>query len=60
MPKDPEVRILHDDTQVEVTQVKKKKKLDYGHATGATQGEEDEDEVVPKEVIRAADSSVVI
>ena len=59
MPKDPEVRILHDDSQVEIVQVKKKKKLDYGHSTGATQGEDDDD-IVPKEIIKAADSTVVI
>jgi len=61
VPKDPETKIISDDSNVQVIEIKKKKKLFYGHENlDAKAGEEDDEPIIPREVVKTGDSDVVI
>ena len=60
MPKDPETKIISDDSNVEVIEIKKKKKLFYGHGNLDKESENEEEEVIPREVVKTGDADVVI
>ena len=58
MPKEPEFKIISDDSNVEIIEIKKKKKLVYGDQN--LDAEDDAEVVVPREVVKTGDSDVVI
>ena len=60
MAKEPETKIISNDDNVEVIQIKKKKKLFYGHSNLDNPSDAEEEVVIPREVVKTGDSDVVI
>ena len=59
VPKDPETKIISDDSNVQIIEIKQKKKLFYGHKN-MDANEEEGETIIPREVVKTGDSDVVI